>query len=44
MVGTCYTKHPLKDYLDNGALSTTITNDDGQEYNGLTPNGVTFKD
>lgn len=44
MVGTCYTKHPLKDYLDNGALSTTITNDDGQEYNGLTPKDVTFKD
>jgi hypothetical protein len=44
MVGTCYTKHPLKDYLDNGALSTTITNDAGQEYNGLTPNGITFKD
>ena len=25
MVGNCYTKHPLKDYLDNNAINSTVT-------------------
>ena len=44
MVGTAYSKHPLKDYLDNGALSTTIQNGEGKDYNGLTPANVKFTD
>lgn len=46
LVGNSYTKHPLKDYIDAGAINTTIAEDEDKNpitpYNGLIPQDVTF--
>lgn len=46
LVGNSYTKHPLKDYLDAGAIDAVVTQDEDKNpvtpYNGLIPQDVTF--